>query len=75
MLPPKKSHPWLFDLWYYATEELPALVKYLHIERYHFVAHSWGTLVAQLHALDENVTQDLLSLILCGLLSDMRLWE
>ena len=70
-----ESHPWLLDPWYYATEELPALVEHLKIKQYHLIGHSWGTLVAQLHALDANVTQKLLSVILWGPLSDMRLWE
>lgn len=65
--------PWLLDPLYYATEELPAIISQLRLDRYHVVAHSWGTIQAQLFAL-EHKPKGLVSLVLSGPLSDSQLW-
>lgn len=68
------SFPWLLDPSYYAMEELPAVLSYLRLERYHLFGHSWGTMLAQLFALDTNAS-GLVSMVLSGPLSDSDLWE
>jgi len=67
-------YPWLLDISYYATEELPALISHLGYEKFHILGHSWGTMVAQVYALDAQ-EQGLQSLVLSGPLSDASLYE
>lgn len=66
---------WLLDPLYYATEELPAIISHLRLDRYHIIAHSWGTMQAQLFALELNEPKGLVSMVLSGPLSDSKLWE
>jgi len=69
--------PWLIDPSYYATEELPALISHLGLDRYHLLGHSWGTILAQLFALDTEkgeIRNGLASMILSGPLSDAKLY-
>jgi len=75
------EYPWLLTPEYYATEELPAVLKFFGLEGrpYHLIGNSWGTVLAQLFVLDaaasyENVTNGLQSMILSGPLSDARLY-
>lgn len=66
------DYPWLWDLNYYATEELPALISHLALDRFHIVGHSWGTMVAQVYAID-GPKQGLQSMALSGPISDAHL--
>jgi proline-specific peptidase len=65
--------PWLLDPHYYATKELPTLIQHLGLQQYHLVGHSWGTIIAQLYALEEY--PGIQSLTLLGPISDTRLME
>ena len=65
--------PWLLDPAYYATQELPTMIGQLRLERYHIVAHSWGTMLSQLFALQRPAGLE--SMVLSGPLSDSRLWQ
>jgi len=69
------NFPWLLDPLYYATEELPTIISHLRLDRYHIIAHSWGTMQAQLFALENNKPKGLVSMVLSGPLSDSKLWE
>ena len=71
----QEDYPWLLDPLYYATEELPALLQHWGFDAYHIVGHAWGTMVAQLFALETKPAPALASMTLLGGLSDMRLWE
>ena len=72
----KKDYPWLLDPNYYALEELPSLLKHLGIYRYHILGHSWGTMLAQLFALDASSSErdGLASMVLSGCISDSQLY-
>lgn len=65
--------PWLFDPAYYSQIELPALIDAWRLRRFHLVGHSWGTIVAQLFALDAS-PHGLASLVLAGPISDVQLY-
>ena len=67
-----RDHPWLLDPGYYATEELPALLKHWQLKRFHLVGNSWGTMLAQLYALDASETDGLASMVLSGPFSDSQ---
>ncbi len=47
-----KEYPHLLDPAYYSEIELPALVDHWKLQRYHVLGHSWGTILAQLFALN-----------------------
>lgn len=73
-----EEHPYLLDPQYYATIELPEIVKYLGFDDesssgYHIVANSWGTILAQYFVLNTS-TKGLNSMILSGPLSDGDLY-
>lgn len=57
---------------YYSEEELPALIEHLSLDRYHILGHSWGTILAQLFALNAKNTSGLASITLSGPLSDAQ---
>jgi len=66
------DHPHLIDPAYYSEEELPALIEHWGLDKYHVLGHSWGTILAQLFALNAKNTTGLQSLILSGPLSDTQ---
>ncbi|KAL7581683.1 hypothetical protein ACA910_022228 [Epithemia clementina (nom. ined.)] len=82
-VPMYTTYPWLFDPNYYA-EELAQLIDSLGIERYHILGHSWGTMLAQIFALNyrsnnnnnnnSKVRTGLLSMALAGCISDTQLY-
>lgn len=61
--------PWLLSLDYY-PQELQHLIDHLQIGRFHLLGSSWGTVVAQLYALQTPPPPQLASLVLSGPLSD-----
>ena len=67
------SAPWLLNLSYYPAE-LSALVAHLGLTRHHVLGSSWGTIVAQLYALQQPAPPGLSSLVLSGPLSDSQLY-
>lgn len=71
----QKDYPWLLDPAYYALEELPALLKHFAVEQYHLLGHSWGTILAQIFALNSTSPErdGLASMVLSGCISDIRL--
>jgi len=66
--------PWLLDINYYTKEELPALIRHLKLDKYHLLGHSWGTVIAQVFALD-TLPKGLVSMIFSGPMSDARLYN
>eukprot|EP00585_Thalassiosira_rotula_P012070 CAMPEP_0196136932 /NCGR_PEP_ID=MMETSP0910-20130528/5068_1 /TAXON_ID=49265 /ORGANISM="Thalassiosira rotula, Strain GSO102" /LENGTH=449 /DNA_ID=CAMNT_0041397299 /DNA_START=12 /DNA_END=1362 /DNA_ORIENTATION=+ len=77
------DHPHLLDTSYYSEEELPALIDHWGLDAYHVLGSSWGTILAQLFALNadkERITtggrrrrrRRLQSLVLSGPLSDAQ---
>lgn len=62
----------LLDSKYYTEEELPALIRHWKLDKYHIIGHSWGTMLAQLFALNAKNTSGLQSLTLAGPLSDAK---
>ena len=66
------DYPHLLTTEYYSEEELPALIEHLSLDRYHILGHSWGTILAQLFALNAKNTSGLASLTLSGPLSDAQ---
>ena len=66
------DYPHLLTSEYYSEEELPALINHLSLDHYHILGHSWGTILAQLFALNAKNTSGLTSLTLSGPLSDAR---
>lgn len=70
----RTQYSWLLDANYYTREELPALIKHLKLEKYHLLGHSWGTLIAQLYALNAS-PKGLVSMILAGPISDPVLYN
>jgi proline iminopeptidase len=68
-------YPWLLDPNYYALQELPALLDHLAIYRFHLLGHSWGTILAQIYALDASTFERkrLVSMSLSGCISDLQL--
>mmetsp|Transcript_12331 Transcript_12331/g.20531 ORF Transcript_12331/g.20531 Transcript_12331/m.20531 type:complete len:420 (-) Transcript_12331:606-1865(-) len=66
------EYPHLLTTEYYSEEELPALIEHLSLDRYHILAHSWGTILAQLYLLNAKNTSGLASLTLSGPLSDAK---
>ena len=48
----KDNYPWLFDPYYYATEELPQLLQHWNLTQYHLIGNSWGTALAQLFCVE-----------------------
>lgn len=62
----------LLDAKYYSEVELPALIRHWKLEKYHVIGHSWGTMLAQLFALNAKNTTGLQSLTLAGPLSDAK---
>jgi proline-specific peptidase len=62
----------LLNAKYYSEEELPALIEHWNLEKYHVIGHSWGTMLAQLFALNAKNTSGLQSLTLAGPLSDAK---
>ena len=62
----------LLDAKYYSEEELPSLIEHWGLDRYHVFGHSWGTILAQLFALNAKNTSGLQSLTLAGPLSDSK---
>jgi len=70
-----EEHPHLLDPAYYSEHELPRLIEHWNITKYHILGHSWGTMLAQLFALNSaNKLEDaeLQSIILSGPLSDSK---
>ena len=65
--------PWLLSLDYY-PQELQRLVDHLQLGRFHLLGSSWGTVVAQLYALQTPPPPQLASLVLSGPLSDGQLY-
>jgi proline-specific peptidase len=70
-----KDLPFLLDKYYYATEELPKLIEYWGLTRYHILGNSWGTILSQYYALQTNRPKGLVSLTLSGPLSDGDLYQ
>lgn len=66
------KYPHLLDPAYYSEEELPALIEHWKLDKYHILGHSWGTILAQLFALNAKDTRGLQSLVLSGPLSDAK---
>ena len=62
----------LLDAKYYSEVELPALIRHWKLEKYHLIGHSWGTMLAQLFALNAENRTGLQSLTLAGPLSDAK---
>ena len=63
----------MLDVNYYAIEELPALIDHLGYKKYHLIGHSWGSMIAQLFALDGQ-SDGIQSLTLSGPKSDLKLF-
>lgn len=75
----KENFPWLLKPSYYSQEELPALISHLGLDKYHIIGNSWGTILAQMFALDYYPTTlssagsgNMVSMVLSGPLSDMK---
>ena len=70
------SYPWLLDPNYYALEELPKLIDALGIQDFHLLGHSWGTILAQIFALDSDspVQSRMKSMTLSGCISDTQFY-
>lgn len=66
------DHPHILDPVYYSEEELPALIDHWKLDKYHVLGHSWGTMLAQLFALNAENTSGMQSIILAGPLSDAK---
>lgn len=79
------QYPHLLDPTYYSEIELPTLINHWNLTKYHVLGHSWGTILAQLFALnyvngnngdDDNNTKSMVikkglqSLILSGPISN-----
>jgi proline iminopeptidase len=71
-----KYYPYLLDPLYYSTIELPRIIEYLNLDKYHIIANSWGTILAQYFVLNANTRskKGLQSIILSGPLSDGDLY-
>jgi proline-specific peptidase len=67
--------PILLEKYYYAVEELPKLIEYWGLTRYHILGNSWGTILCQYFALKEPRPPGLVSLTLSGPLSDGDLYQ
>ncbi|KAL9184327.1 hypothetical protein ACHAXT_002413 [Thalassiosira profunda] len=67
-----EEYPHLLDPAYYSEEELPALIEHWGLDKYHLLGHSWGTMLAQLFALNAKDISGLQSLVLSGPLSDSQ---
>ena len=70
------QYPWLLDINYYAIEELQALISYLGYKSFHVIGHSFGSMIAQVFALDgrNKYVKGLQSLTLSGPISDASLF-
>lgn len=73
----KDHYPHLLEPKYYSEIELPTLINHWKLHNYHILGHSWGTILAQLFALNtakNNITKGskLQSLILSGPISDAK---
>eukprot|EP00984_Skeletonema_dohrnii_P012455 scaffold5056_cov119-Skeletonema_dohrnii-CCMP3373.AAC.3 len=82
----KDQYPHLLDPTYYSEIELPTLIHHWKLQHYHVLGHSWGTILAQLFALNyvnkhkKNTTvegfntkeEGLQSLILSGPISNAQ---
>jgi proline iminopeptidase len=68
-----EDYPHLLDPQYYATVELPTLIDYWGLERYHVIGNSWGTILSQYFELNYRPA-GLLSMTLSGPLSDGDLY-
>lgn len=66
--------PFLLDMDYYATEELPKLITYWDLKRYHLLGNSCGSMLAQYFALQKERPKGLVSMVLSGPLSDGDLY-
>ena len=69
------DYPWLLDTMYYATVELPALLRHWEFTtKFHIVGSSWGTALAQLYALEaqDDTRKSLASMVLSGPFSDSQ---
>ena len=66
------DHPHILDPVYYSEEELPALIDHWKLDKYHVLGHSWGTMLVQLFALNDENTSGMQSIILAGPLSDAK---
>ncbi|CAK9052125.1 unnamed protein product [Durusdinium trenchii] len=76
-LPPNRSlseFPHLLETSYYSQIELPKLLSHWNLDRYHLLGHSWGTILAQLFALNASPEslKGLQSMMLAGPLSDSQ---
>ena len=69
---PPSEYPHLLDPTYYSEEELPTLIDHWKLDKYHILGHSWGTILAQLFALNAKDTSGMQSMILSGPLSDSK---
>ncbi|KAG7349827.1 proline-specific peptidase [Nitzschia inconspicua] len=68
-----EDYPHLLDPQYYATIELPTLINYWGLHKYHVVGNSWGTILLQYFELNVRPT-GLVSMTLSGPLSDGDLY-
>jgi proline-specific peptidase len=73
----KDHYPHLLDPKYYSEIELPTLIDHWKLHHYHILGHSWGTILAQLFALNNNaqnntIMEGLQSLVLSGPISDAK---
>ncbi|KAL3916986.1 MAG: hypothetical protein SGILL_004924, partial [Bacillariaceae sp.] len=68
-----QDFPHLLDPQYYATVELPALITYWNLDKYHVVGNSWGTILLQYFELNVK-PNGLVSITLSGPLSDGDLY-
>jgi len=80
---PKDVPSHLLDPYYYATVELPTLVEHLGFANsssssgggFHLLGNSWGTMLAQMYALDRmdrQNDQNMASMVLSGPFSDSQ---
>jgi proline-specific peptidase len=67
-----EDYPWLLDPKYYALDELPRMIEFWEMEKFHLVGHSWGSLLAQMFALDAQHDDRLISMTLSGTYSDAQ---
>lgn len=64
--------PWLLTIDYYHLEELPAIIQHYQLQEYYVYGSSWGTCIAQEHAVLRP--PGLCGIILDGALSDPHLY-
>lgn len=68
---PRHEAPWLFTIDYY-FEEVRALVANFNWQSFHLLGHSWGTIVSQAFALQQDPR--LRAVVLVGPLADAQLY-